>query len=110
MEPLHGRLVTDISVRDLDAVLNGEKSTVKNAFLRYLRAVFNFGLKRDYLATNPIAKLDFEPVVRGETQIFTPGTVAAILNDCLEHDLELLPFRVFGFFCGVRPDGELQRL
>ena len=36
--------------------------------------------------------------------------VQALLNDCLENDLELLPFRVIGFFCGVRPDGELPRL
>lgn len=110
MEPLHSKLVADITVRDLDAVLNGERPTVKNAFMRYLRAVLNFGLKRDYLPANPIAKLDFEEVVRTETEIFDPGTVAALLNDCLQNDLELLPFRVVGFFCGVRPDGELQRV
>jgi integrase len=110
MGPLHTKLVADITVRDLDAVLNGERPTVKNAFMRYLRALFNFGLKRDYLPTNPIAKLDFEEVIRTETQIFAPDTVAALLNDCLQNDLELLPFRVLGFFCGVRPDGELQRV
>jgi len=109
-ESIHNRLASDITVRDLDALLEGEKPTVKNAWMRYLRAIFNWGLKRDYLANNPIGKMDFEEVTKGDTQIFEPKDVEAILNDCLENDLPLLPYRVFGFFCGVRPDGELRRL
>jgi integrase len=107
---LRDRLVSDITVRDLDALLEGEKPTVKNAFMRYLRAVFNWGIKRDYLANNPVTKMDFEEVVKGDTQIFEPKLVQAILNDCLENDPAFLPYRVFGFFCGVRPEGELPRL
>jgi integrase len=107
---LHDRLAADVTVRDVDEILKGEKATVKNAWMRYLRAVFNYGVKRDYLATNPIDKLDFEQVTKGETEIFEPGVVKAILDDCLEHDLALLPYRVIGFFCGVRPEGELTRL
>lgn len=78
--------------------------------MRYLRAVFNWGLKRDYLAINPVGKMDFEEVVKGDTEIFEPKIVTTILQDCLDNDLALLPYRVFGFFCGVRPDGELPRL
>lgn len=107
---LHDRLAADITVRDLDEVLKGEKATVKNAWMRYLRAVFNYGVKRDYLAANPIAKMDFEEVIKGDTQIFDPATVQAILSDCLKNDLAFLPYRVIGFFAGVRPDGELSRL
>jgi integrase len=107
---LHDRLAADITVRDLDEVLNGEKATVKNAWMRYLRAVFNYGVKRDYLASNPVGKLDFEEVVKGDTEIFDPATVQAILDDCLKNDLALLPYRVLGFFCGIRPDGELLKL
>jgi integrase len=109
-ESIHNRLASDITVRDLDALLEGEKPTVRNAWMRYLRAVFNWGLKRDYLASNPIGKMDFEDVIKGDTQIFEAKDVQAILKDCLENDLPLLPYRVFGFFCGVRPDGELPRL
>ena len=69
-------------------------------------------MKRDYLASNPVAKLDFAEVVKGDTEIFDPATVQAILTDCLENDLALLPYRVIGFFAGVRPDrdGELPKL
>jgi integrase len=78
--------------------------------MRYLRAVLNWGLKRDYLTENPIAKMDFDEVVKGDTEIFEPKVVQAILQDCLDNDLAFLPYRVLGFFCGVRPDGELHRL
>jgi integrase len=109
-EPLHGQLASDITVRDLDKLLEGEKPTVKNAFMRYLRAVFNWGLKRDYLPSNPIAKMDFEEVVKGDTQILEPKLVQVLLDDCFENDLALLPHRIFGFFCGIRPAGELPRV
>src|ERR1700736_2580987 len=72
---LHDRLTSDITVRDLDELLKHEKATVKNAFMRYLRAVFNWGVKRDYLDANPIAKLDFEEVVKGDTEVFEPNIV-----------------------------------
>ena len=36
--------------------------------------------------------------------------VAKMLEHALDKDLELLPFLVLGFFCGIRPDGELQKL
>jgi integrase len=88
---LHDRLTSDITVRDLDGLLN-------------------WGVKRDYLTENPINKLDFEEVVKGDTEIFEPKIVQALLQDCLEDDLAFLPYRVLGFFCGIWPDGELHRL
>jgi len=33
-----------------------------------------------------------------------------MLNHALKNDLELLPFLTMAFFCGIRPDGELQKL
>jgi integrase len=36
--------------------------------------------------------------------------VAKMLNHAFENDLQLLPFLVLGFFAGIRPDGELQKL
>src|SRR5258708_20861903 len=45
---LHDRLAAYITVRDLDEVLRGEKTTVRNAWMRYLRSVFNYVVNRDY--------------------------------------------------------------
>ena len=33
-----------------------------------------------------------------------------MLEHAFENDLTLLPYLVFGFFAGIRPDGELQKL
>jgi integrase len=33
-----------------------------------------------------------------------------MLEDALINDIDLLPYLVIGFFCGVRPDGELEKL
>jgi integrase len=103
-------LASDLTVRKLDETLQSFRPTVRNAFQRYLRAALNWGTKRNYLPINPAVKLDFEEVVNGETEIFEPDIVAAILKDCMKDDLALLPYRIFGFFCGVRPHGELTRV
>ena len=72
--------------------------------------MLGFGVRLDYLATNPAAKLERGNLVKGETEIFTPHQVKEMLNHALEYDLEFLPYRVFAFFCGIRPAGELLRL
>ena len=110
LAPLNVILASDLTARRLEEALQPFRPSVRNAFQRYLRAALNWGAKRDYLSVNPALKLDFEEIVNGETEIFEPEIVAAILSDCLEHDLVLLPYRVFGFFCGVRPYGELTRV
>jgi integrase len=109
-EPLADRLACDIGVRDLETILEAFTPSVRDAFRRYVRAVLGFGVRLDYLATNPAAKLERGNLVKGETEIFTPHQVKEMLNHALEYDLEFLPYRVFAFFCGIRPAGELLRL
>jgi len=107
---LHERLVSDISHRDIEPLLAPISSGGRNAVMRYLSAVFNYGVKREYLAHNPIARLDFAERPRREVVTIPNEQVAAMLNHAFENDLDLLPFLVFGFFAGVRPNGELQEL
>jgi integrase len=109
-EPISDRLACDITVRELEAILESFTPSVRDAFRRYVRAVFNFGVRLDYLSANPAAKLERGNLVKGETEIFTPHQVKEMLAVALEHDLEFLPYRVFAFFCGIRPAGELTRL
>jgi hypothetical protein len=42
--------------------------------------------------------------------VIKPKTVEQLLFDALANDVTLLPFLVFAFYAGVRPDGELQKL
>jgi integrase len=110
MPELHERLVCDIGTRELEPILNAMPPAARNAVMRYLRAVFNYGIKRGYLEDNPIARLDFIDRPRQEVVTVPTGKVAKMLNRALGNDLELLPFLVFGFFAGIRPDGELLEL
>ena len=45
---LHGRTVAEIQPQDIEAEMNGMTASVRNAFQRNLRAVFNFGVKRGW--------------------------------------------------------------
>jgi integrase len=110
LERLLTRLVCDIAPTELERDLSRISAGNRNATMRYLRAMFNHGIKRGYLLDNPILKLDFAHRVRREVQTIPSATVAKMLNHAIEYDLQLVPFLIFGFFAGIRPDGELQKL
>jgi integrase len=110
LEGLTSCLVCDIAPAELERALSRLPGANRNAVMRYLRAMFNHGIKRGYLLNNPILKLDFAHRVRREVQTIPFTIVTKMLNHALEHDLALLPFLTLGFFAGIRPDGELQKL
>jgi integrase len=105
---LHDRIVADLSPQNIEAELEGMTPAVRNAFLRNLRAVFNFGVKRSWLAANPISKLDFESIKRSEVVTLTPKEATALMSAAAENRA-LLPYHAIALFAGVRPL-ELQRL
>jgi integrase len=107
---LHPMLVSDIMPRNLESLLSKLSPGGRNAVMRYLRALFNYGLKRRYLSENPISRLDFVPRIRREVEIIPNHQVSAMLHDAWQHDLPLLPFLTIGFFLGVRCDGEVQQM
>jgi integrase len=77
-----------------------------------LRTLFIIAIKRGWMppGTSPIDRLEFSDKVRKEVETVSVDHVAGMLNHSLENDLELLPFLTLGFFCGIRPDGELQKI
>jgi integrase len=103
-------LVCDITPKELSSLLSKITPGGRNALMRYLRAIFNHGIKHSYLTENPISRLDFAKRKREEVETIPVDKVEAMLLDALENDLELLPYLVFGFYSGIRPDGELQKL
>jgi integrase len=105
---LHDVKVSEIGPAELDAQMNGMTPAVRNAFLRNLRAVFNFGVKRGWLETNPISKLDFENIKKGEVVTLSPTESEALMT-AAESDNDLLPYHALGLFAGIRPL-ELERL
>jgi integrase len=107
---LHDTLVSEIASADLQPLLSTITPGGRNPVMRYLRAVFFFGIKRGYLLENPISKLDFAELKRKEIETISNEHVQAMLTHALENDLALLPYLTIGFFAGVRPDGELQKV
>jgi integrase len=105
---LHDRSVSEIQPDEIDAETEGMTPAVRNAFLRNLRAVFNFGIKRRKLDRNPIAALDFEQIKNGEVVTLTP-TDAEALMAAAERENDLLPYHALALFAGIRPM-ELERL
>jgi integrase len=110
MERFDRAPIVDVSAQDVEKALSAFAPSTRNAKMRVLRAIFNLGIKRGYLQQNPIARLDFSELDSSEVEVFTPGQVEAMLSFAREHDLALLPFLTLGCFCGIRPDGELQKL
>ena len=108
-QTLHDRKVCGIEPEEIEKEMHGMTPAVRNAYLRNLRAIFNFGIKRAWLESNPIAKLDFEVVKNGEVITLTPKQALALMLAAADLDNELLPYHALGLFAGIRPF-ELQRL
>jgi integrase len=82
--------------------------SVHNAFLRYLRAVFNFGIRRGWCNENPIKRIEMHSL-KMRKEILTNNQVTALLKAVCDNDFELLPFHVLCVFAGIRPK-EVERL
>jgi integrase len=108
---LNDILVAELDPQQLDQVLKGFPEGYRNTAMNYLRAAFNYGKdKRKWLSENPILRLERKKRVRDQVEIIPPATLEKLLIDALANDLELVPFLIFAFYCGVRPDGELKKL
>src|SRR5258708_34805678 len=107
---LHPLVVSDITHRTLSPIIGKLSRGARNPVLRYWRAVFNYGIKRGYLAENPVNGLDFERRRSKEVETLSVPQVRKMLEHALEHDLRLLPYVCLGVFCGCRPEGELTEV
>jgi integrase len=107
---LDGVLVSELDPQRIERVLKGLSAGNRNTQMRYLRLAFNYGKKRGWLAENPINRLEFKKVVRDEVEIFAPAIVEKLLFDALSNELSIIPYLVFSFFCGIRPQNEIQKV
>src|SRR5260221_7606923 len=108
---LNEKMVSDVGVKDLETVLELFPIGSRKKAATYLKTAFNFGIRRGWLLDNPITKLEFEPDIDSdEVIVIKPEIVEQLLFDALANDFALLPFLVFAFYAGIRPDGELQKL
>jgi integrase len=109
-QPFLHKLCCNISPNELEQALAPIPAGSRKAQMRYLRAMFGYGVRKGYLPKNPVLQLDFPKSREEEVETVPNAQVEAMLRDALANDLELLPFLVLGFFCGIRPAGELPEL
>jgi integrase len=107
---LHDKIVSDITHRELTPLFDDLTAGARRKVISYFRSVFRLGVKRGYLDEDPTLRMDHTERRRTEVEIVPIDQVERMLGHALERDLDLLPFLVLGFFCGIRPDGELQRV
>jgi integrase len=107
---LHELLACDITPKILDELLLPLPPASRDLTLRHWRSVFRYGIKREYVRTNPIERLDFAGTETREVEIYEVTEVEALFKDALENDLALLPFYVLCSCCGIRPEGEIESL
>lgn len=55
-------------------------AVVANKELQYLRALFNFGVKKSFVGHNPTAGIDFFPIVKGKKYIPPKEHVIKVIN------------------------------
>jgi integrase len=96
---LHGRMLCDITARDLEEAMKDFPPTVFNYGIRILGGLFNYGRKRDLCITNPIGKLDRKKLPPREVEIYTPAAVAALFR---ASDPSLIPWLCVCMFAGLR--------
>src|SRR6516164_6872282 len=105
---LHEELACEITASDIENQLSGMTASVHNAFLRYLRAVFNFGIRKGWCEENPVKRIEMHSL-KMRKEILTNSQVTGLLKAACDTDLELLPYHLLCIFAGIRPK-EVERL
>ncbi len=105
---LHDKLVCNITPKQIDAATDGMTGAARNAFLRNIRAAFNFGIKQKWATANPVEDVEFTKLKKKPVQKLTPAQVIALM-EAAEAQPDLLPYHALGLFAGIRPY-ELQLL
>ncbi len=77
-----------------------------NNYLQRLHGLFNYGIKREYLAENPTKVIDKVKVAETEPAIFAAEEIKALLNAVPRR---AVPYFAIGSFAGLRPR-EIERL
>src|SRR5260221_7676297 len=109
LKSLANLIATDVTTDHIESALVGFPPAYRKAAMCYLRAAFNFAIPR-WLSRNPIDAMEFSKIVRDHVEVIAPATVEKLLVDALANDRELVPFLMFSFYAGIRPEGELTKL
>lgn len=107
--PVVGENAATFEPAHIDRELESTPPSARNAHLRIVKATFHFAVKKGWVKTNPVSRVDFAEIDRGEVVVLSNEETARLLTACNERDPALLPNHLFGLFTGIRP-AELERM
>jgi len=100
------KTASDIKPEQIEHWLQQFRGENHNNYLQRLHGLFNYGIKRGYLAENPTKAIDKVKVAQTEPAIFAAEEIKALLNAVPRR---AVPYFAIGAFAGLRPR-EIERL
>jgi len=103
------KAASEVQKADVEHWLNGSgwAAKTRNSRLGYASSMFNWGIIKGLLAKNPCVGIERIKLVGDEIGTLTLGECEKLLTAAV--GTRLLPYVVFGMFCGIRR-AELERL
>ena len=100
------KTASEIKPEQIEHWLQQFRGENHNNYLQRLHGLFNYGIKRGYLAENPTKVIDKVKVAETEPAIFAAEEIKALLNAVPRR---AVPYFAIGSFAGLRPR-EIERL
>jgi integrase len=85
----------------------GLSAVTRNNYKRLFSVLFNYAVAQRHASHNPARALLTAKVVHEPAELLTPAQTRDYLSAC---ELHFLPYAAAGFFAGIRPEGEMQRM
>lgn len=103
------KLLAEITPAEIQKALASLPGPSRNLQLRLIRAVFNFGIKRDWLAESPCAKVEAAHIPAPRIPVLTAKQCLALFGTASKAAPDLCPMLALELFAGVRP-AEAEKL
>jgi integrase len=96
-----------ITSHDVTTWIHGENNwqpVTKRGRLIDVRTMFAFGIKRKYVAQNPVEGVEWPKITHKPPGIFTVDEAERLMRAIEQHDRGLIPYSALILFGGMRPD------
>lgn len=87
----------------------GKSASRRAGFISFMNSVFNFGLKKKLVFTNPFAELE-KPKRNKKPALYINDNDAPHLTELLKQDKQLLMLCQWVYYCFIRPFAEMRML
>lgn len=109
-----GRPVADLTPTDCERYIDSHpewSNASKHSHVSYLRGLYSWLIKKCYARLNPFASIERPRTISTRPKVISPEDVGTLLQFALDtgYKAECAAMSLV-FFCGIRAEGEVQRL